>query len=31
MNSPFELKTDFKNECNRIDAFFVELEICRHI
>ena len=31
MNSPFELKTDFKNECNQIDAFFVEFEICRHI
>lgn len=31
MNSPFELKTDFKNEWNRIDAFLVEFEICRHI
>lgn len=31
MNSPFELKTNFKNNCNRTDAFFVEFEICRHI
>ena len=31
MNIPFKLQIDFKNDYNWINAFFVELKICRHI
>ena len=31
MKSPFELQSDFKNDCNQIYAFFVKFKICGHI
>ena len=31
MNGPFELQTDFNNDCNWIYAFFVKFKVCRHI